>query len=223
MKKNSKGAKESPMDMASLKKEITGIVLMLLALFLIGALLSFHPDDEAGLGALAWHDIFSKAARNVSESIHNPFGLFGARLAAFFIRSFLGYSVIFPLISIFFWGWSLFRDKSLKPAILFSLYTLFISLDIATIFGLTSAPFSDVMAGAVGRMLAEFLSIVIGFTAASVLLGVIAVVLSIYMGRNFFAGGTRLVMAFIKKSSNSLAVFRANRAEKRKKKMNFGS
>jgi S-DNA-T family DNA segregation ATPase FtsK/SpoIIIE len=218
MKKNSKGAKESKLDMKSLKKEITGMVLMLLALFLIGALLSFHPDDEACFGVLSWHDLFSKTARNVAESIHNPFGLFGARLSAFFIRSFLGYSVIFPITSIFFWGWSLFRDKSLKPVILFSFYSLFISLDVATIFGLTSAPFSDVMAGAIGRMLAEFLSIVIGFTAASVLLGVIAVVLTIYMGRELFASGTRIVLDVIKSSNRSLAAFSAKHAENRKKK-----
>jgi S-DNA-T family DNA segregation ATPase FtsK/SpoIIIE len=218
MKKNSKGVKESILDMKSLQKEVAGIVLMLLALFLIGALLSFHPDDEATFGALAWHDIFSKGARDVAESIHNPFGLFGARVSDFFIRSFLGYSVILPITAMFFWGWLLMRAKSLKPAILFSLYSLFISLDVATIFGLTSAPFSDVMAGAVGRMLAEFLSTVIGLTAAAVLLVVIALVLTIYMGRGLFASGMQVVLAFIKSSSRSLAALRAKHAEKDKKK-----
>lgn len=218
MKNNNKAVKGTPLDMKALQKEIGGLVLMLLALFLIAALLSFHPDDEASFGTLAWHDIFSRSARDVAESIHNPFGLFGARISAFFIRSFLGYSVILPLTAIFLWGWLLLRAKSLKPAILFSLYSLAISLDIATMFGLTSAPFSDMMAGAIGRMLAEFLSVVIGFTAALVLLSVIALVLTLYMGQTALAEGMRLVLAAVKSSVRSFAAFRAKRAEKRKKK-----
>ncbi len=218
MKNNSKGSRASILNMKALQKEIGGIVLMLLALFLTGALLCFHPDDQASLGTLAWYDISIKAARGAAESIHNPFGLFGARISDFFIRSFLGYSVLLPVTSIFLWGWLLMRAKSLKPAIIFSLYTLFISLDVATIFGLTSAPFSDFMAGAVGRMVAEFLSIVIGVTASSVLLAVIALVLTIYMGKGFVDAGKAILLPIITRSLKSFAVFRAKLAERRKKK-----
>ena len=221
MKNNSKGSRASILNMKALQKEIGGIVLMLLALFLTGALLCFHPDDQASLGTLAWYDISIKAARGAAESIHNPFGLFGARISDFFIRSFLGYSVLLPVTSIFLWGWLLMRAKSLKPAIIFSLYTLFISLDVATIFGLTSAPFSDFMAGAVGRMVAEFLSIVIGVTASSVLLAVIALVLTIYMGKGFVDAGKAILLPIITRSLKSFAVFRAKLAERRKKRLSL--
>ncbi len=218
MKNSSKGSRASTLNMKALQKEIGGMVLMLLALFLIGALLCFHPDDQASFGALAWYDISIKAARGAAENIHNPFGLFGARISDFFIRSFLGYSVLLPVTSIFLWGWLLMRAKSLKPAILFSLYTLFISLDVATIFGLTSAPFSDFMAGAIGRMVAEFLSIVIGVTASSVLLAVIALVLTIYMGKGFLEAGKVILLPIIKRSIKTFAAFRAKEAERWKKK-----
>ena len=218
IKNNTKGSRASNLNMKALQKEIGGIVLMLLALFLIGALLCFHPDDQGSFGALAWYDISIKAARGAAESIHNPFGLFGARISDFFIRSFLGYSVLLPVTSIFFWGWLLMRAKSLKPAIVFSLYTLFISLDVATIFGLTSAPFSDFMAGAIGRMVAEFLSIVIGVTASSVLLAVIALALTIYMGKGFLEAAKVILLPIIKRGIKSFSVFLEKKAQNHKKR-----
>ncbi len=191
VKKAGKGTFGSARDATALKKEIIGIVLMFGSLYVISAILSFHPDDEATFSALAWNDIFSQAAKDAADTIHNHFGLFGARLSAFFVGSFIGYSVILPISSIFTLGWSLLRANSLKPAILFFLFSVFISTDIATLFGLTSVGFSDVMAGAVGRMLAERLSTVIGLTGALVLLLVIAVALIVYMGRSVIVGALR--------------------------------
>ncbi|NTW56282.1 MAG: DNA translocase FtsK [Chlorobiaceae bacterium] len=165
-------------------KELIGIVLMLLSLFLVCAILGFHPEDEAAFSSLAWHDIFSKSAGEVARDIHNPFGLIGARLSVFFIRSFLGYPFIFTMFSVFYCGWSLLRSNSLKPALFFFLYSAFISVDAALMFGLTSEPFSDAMSGAIGRMLSSLLSRAIGMTGAWVLAGVIALLLTFYMGRN---------------------------------------
>ena len=104
MKKNSKGVKGSFLDMKSLQKEIAGIVLMLLALFLISAILSFHPDDEASLVRLPGR-IFSVRAPEMwlkASIIRSDYSV--QELSAFFIRSFLGYSVIFPITAIFFLG-----------------------------------------------------------------------------------------------------------------------
>jgi S-DNA-T family DNA segregation ATPase FtsK/SpoIIIE len=218
MKKEKKSVRGAALDRATLKKEIIGIAFMLGSLYLISALLSFHPDDEASFASLAWHDIFSKAARDVAESIHNPFGLLGARLSAFFIRSFLGYPVILPVTSMFFWGWSLLRARSLKPALLFFLYSVVISIVVATMFGLTSAPFGDVMAGAIGRMLAALLSTVIGFTGAWVLLGVIALVLTIYMGKGALDYLSRTGLAFLNIFSRPVAAIKAWFDERLKKK-----
>ncbi len=218
MKKDSKGVLGKALDMKALKKELVGIILMLGSLFLISAILSFNSNDEASYGALAWYDIFSNTARDAAESIHNPFGLFGARLSTFFIRAVLGYPVIFPIISIFFWGLSLIRAKSLKPALLFFLYSVLIAIDVAAMFGLTSEPFSDVMAGAIGRMLAALLFTVIGFSGAWILLVVIAVVLTFYMGRGMLGTIIYAAMAIRKSISKLYSDFRARHEEKRKKK-----
>ena len=66
IKNNSKSARVSNLNMKALQKEIIGMGLMLLALFLIGALLCFHPDDQASFGTLAWYDISIKAARGAA-------------------------------------------------------------------------------------------------------------------------------------------------------------
>lgn len=159
------------MNRDKLKKEIAGIVLCIVAFFYIGALLFYHQDDKIVLAALKWYEIFGRNAMEAVSELHNPFGIFGARMAELFIRSFLGYVSIVPGLAFIFWGWSLLRDKSLKPPLLFTLYAVFVSLAVATMFGLTTAPFGDVMSGAVGRMLAAFLSTAIGYTGAWILLG----------------------------------------------------
>lgn len=165
------------------KREIAGIVLMLASLFFIAALLSFHPEDESLLVSLSWNDISSSAAKETARSIGNPFGLLGARLSAFFVRSFFGYPAVLPGIALLVWGWSLFRHRSLKPALLFFLYMLFMAIDIATMSGLTSMPFSDYLAGTIGRMFAAMLSTLIGMTGAWIFLVAAAAVTTFYISR----------------------------------------
>jgi len=183
LKKNTKNSRASAAGNEEQKREIAGIVLMLAALFFIGALLSFHSEDESLLARLVWNDISSSVARDAADSIGNPFGLLGARLSAFFVRSFFGYPAILPGIALLFWGWSLFRRKSLKPALLFFLYMLFMAIDLSAMFGLTSMEFSDYMAGTIGRMLASMLSTLIGYTGAWVLLAAAGIITTFYMSR----------------------------------------
>ena len=83
MKKEKRGARGQTHDRESLKRELSGIGFMLISFFLISFLLSFHPEDEASFATLAWHDIFSKAARDAAETIHNPFGPLGVKLALY--------------------------------------------------------------------------------------------------------------------------------------------
>ena len=171
------------MNKEKLKKELSGIVLGIIAFFYIGALLFYHQGDKTVLAGLKWYEFFGRNAMEAVSMLHNPFGIFGARLAEFFIHSFLGYISIIPGFAFMYWGWSLLRHRSLKPPLLFTLYTVFISLVVASVFGLTTAPFGDVMAGAVGRMLAAFLSTAIGYTGAWILLGILGMAATLFAVR----------------------------------------
>lgn len=193
-------------EAAVLQKEIVGIALMFGALFLISAILSYSPGDEAKLGQLAWNELFSARARDVAESIGNRFGLFGARVSSFFISGFIGYPVVLPLTAMFMLGWSLLRGRSLKPSIIYFLFSSVMSLLLATLFGLTTLSFSDLLSGAAGRMLAAYLSVVIGTTGASVLLVVLAVVFAAYMGRGVLEHVVQSVGLFLERLRPAVAV-----------------
>lgn len=202
----------------SLVSEGGGILLMLVSLFCIAAVFGFNAEDEPYIVTLPWYEIFSRAARAVAVTIHNPFGLFGARVSVFFIRLLLGYPTVIPLFGFFVLGWHLFRLKPVKPALFFLVYALLIALDLATMIGLSTASFADVMSGTTGRMLASFLSTIIGFAGAWALTAVVAVALTFYMGRNFIAGSIATVRALIAKISATVSVYRADRARKRLEK-----
>lgn len=217
-KKNRKKSPAFSVDSEEQKREIAGIVLMLAALFFIGALLSFHSRDEVLVSTLAWNDIAGPAANGVSQLIKNPFGLLGARLSSFFIRSFFGYPAILPGIALLFWGWTLFRRRSLKTALLFFLYMLFMAIDIATMFGLTAMPYSDFFAGAIGRMLAATLSTLIGQMGAWVLLVAAGMVTTFYMGRGVSGLFSDLLLSLGRQLASPLRLMRRWLERRREKR-----
>jgi DNA segregation ATPase FtsK/SpoIIIE, S-DNA-T family len=202
----------------SLVTEAVGIVLMLVALFCIAAVAGFHAEDEPYIVTLPWHDVFSDTAKAVAVTIHNPFGLFGARVSVFFIRVLLGYPTALPLVGILVLGWSLLRMMPFGRALFFLAYTILLALDLSAMFGLSTASFADVMSGATGRMMASFLSTVIGYPGAWALTAVIGVVLTFYMGRNFIRDTISAVRAFFAKVSATVQAIRAERAMKRREK-----
>lgn len=198
--------------------EAAGIALMLAALFCIAAVLGFHAEDEPYIVTLPWYEIFSNAAKAVAGTIHNPFGLFGARVSVFFIRVLLGYPVLLPLVGFLALGWHLFRLKPLGPALFFLVYSLLMALDLSAMIGLSAAPFADVMSGATGRMMASFLSTIIGYPGAWTLTAVIGALLTFYMGRDFIAEAIAAVSAFFAKVSATMRMIRAERSRKRREK-----
>jgi len=198
--------------------EIGGIALMLVALFCIAAVFGFDAADESAIATLPWYELFSKGAQAVAETIRNPFGLFGARVSRFFVRLLLGYSSVLPLFGFFFLGWRLLRRAPIKPALLFLLYSLLIALDFSAMFGLSTASFADVMSGTTGRMMASFLSTVIGYAGAWVLTVVIGAVLTFYMGRKFITETVEGVQSVVAKVSSTLKRRRDEKERKRREK-----
>jgi S-DNA-T family DNA segregation ATPase FtsK/SpoIIIE len=205
----------------SLVTEAGGIALMLAALFCIAAVLGFHAEDEPYIVTLPWYEIFSSAAKAIAGTIHNPFGLLGARVSVFFIRVLLGYPVLLPLTGFLALGWGLFRLKPLGPALFFLVYTLLMALDLSAMIGLSAASFADVMSGATGRMMASFLSTVIGYPGAWALTAVIGVLLTFYMGRDFIGDTIYSIRAFADKVSATVQAFRAEQTRKRREKEEF--
>ncbi|HHE31467.1 MAG TPA: DNA translocase FtsK [Chlorobaculum parvum] len=197
---------------------IVGFVLMLVALFCAASVFGFHAGDESAIASLPWYELFSDNARTAADVIDNPFGLFGARVSVFFIRVLLGYLSVLPLIATIVLGWRLFLRNPLKPALLFLLFTLLMSLDLSAMFGLVTASFADVMSGTTGRMMASFLSTVIGYAGAWALTGVIGAALVYYMGWKFITGVFDRVNAVSSKVSSTVQGRRDEKARKQREK-----
>ncbi|AAM73008.1 FtsK/SpoIIIE family protein [Chlorobaculum tepidum TLS] len=191
---------------------------MLAALFSIAAVFGFHAEDEPYIVTLPWYELFSSAAKAVAGTIHNPFGLFGARVSVFFIRVLLGYPSVMPLFGFLVLGWHLFRAKPLGPGLFFLVYTLLMALDLSAMFGLSMLPLADLMSGATGRMMASFLSTVIGYPGAWALTAIIAAVLTFYMGRDFIVDTIAGVSGFFGKLLATVQAIRAERHRKRREK-----
>jgi DNA segregation ATPase FtsK/SpoIIIE, S-DNA-T family len=199
----------------SLFKEAGGIAMMLLSLYLAGSVLFYHPADEPVISTLPWHEVFSDAAKAVAATMHNPFGLFGARVSVFFIRSLFGYPSVVSLLGLLYAGWRLLRLKPLRPAIMFMIFALLMTIDLATLFGLTTASFSEVMAGATGRMTASFLSTVIGVAGAWALVSVSGMALTFFMGRGPVSRGASSVSLFFGRIASSMHALKAEKELRR--------
>lgn len=85
-------------------KEISFIVLALIALYLGVALASFHPDDPG------WSQAVS------TDVVHNSGGIAGAWLADVLLYLFGYFGYLFPLICVFD-GWRLFESRRLQMPI----------------------------------------------------------------------------------------------------------
>ncbi|NTV02253.1 MAG: DNA translocase FtsK [Chlorobiaceae bacterium] len=199
----------------NLVREAGGILLMLLSLFGVAAVLyyPFYPERfEIYISTLAWYDVFSPAAKAVAAQIRNPFGLFGPRIATFFIHDLFGYPSALPIFSVSVLGWKMLRRRPLGPAGLFMIFTILISFDLSVVFGLTWASFSDHMAGAIGRMVAEFLSRVIGPAGAWALSLTAGAALIFLTGRGAILKAVSSTLAFFGKVSRSMAAYKAEKA-----------
>lgn len=191
MKKKKENGKERVKKPGNgkLKREIGGLALMLLALFLAGSTLTFHPGDQKVLDALPrlpWYDVLGLGVEpEVLDRLGNPFKLLGAKTASFFINTFLGYPSLLLFSAVFYWGLSLVRSISLKPALVYFLYATLLSVDLASLVGLMSFSGKGHFTGQIGQMLASKLDGLIG-VGAWVLLVAIAAVPSFYLWQGAF-------------------------------------
>ncbi len=199
----------------NLVREVSGILLMLLSLFVAAAVLyyPFYPERfEIYTSTLAWYDVLSPAAKAVAAQISNPFGLFGPRISSFFIHDLFGYPSVVPILAVFVLGLRMLRRQPLGPGGLFMVFALLFSFDLSVLFGLTWASFSDNMAGAVGRMVAEFLSRVIGPAGAWALVLTAGAALIFLTARGTISGAVSSTFAFFSKVTRSIAAYKAEKA-----------
>ena len=105
----------------SKKREIIGVLLLLLGLLILLSLLSYHPQD--------WPN------SNSRQMAHNWMGLIGAAIAHYLILYGIGYPILVLPVLILIYGWFFLAGRSTEsltaPSLLFLFYATTISVAIA--------------------------------------------------------------------------------------------
>ncbi len=160
-------------SIAKRRSELWGVFIMLLSVLFLIALFCYHIEDDALIENISLLEFFSSEARLAASQLHNPLGLFGAKLSSFLMHALLGYPTSLLLVISAFWGFSLFRRQDFSKPIYVTVYGVFFSVIVASMFGLTAFGFSEVMSGAIGRLVATALATILGKFGAWCLLTVL--------------------------------------------------
>ncbi len=120
-----------PLVSTQRKKEVLGLILMVLAFLIALAVLSYSPEDDAVARQFSLDALINPG----DNRAQNALGLIGAAIARLLVPLSLGYSVlVFPGL-LFAWGYVFFRNRT--PVYL-PLLTILLSVSafiLATLFG----------------------------------------------------------------------------------------
>jgi len=158
------------------KIEIIGILMIVSALLVVLAIVSYSRSDEtaAGIPFGKFLLLFGGDAevQALADTTSNWLGLFGAMMAHFFIHSTVGFfSLVVPIL-IGVWGWFIFQDKDQRVLAYYTNYILIIVVLSATFVGLlrTISWFPQLpveLSGAIGDysagLLTRFIGVIGGF------------------------------------------------------------
>jgi len=161
----------SPVISTRRKTEVLGLVLMVLALLLSLAFVTYHPADDAVAQAAPLVD----ALLNPSEypPVDNALGLLGAELAQTLVPGFLGYSILFFSVSLMVWGYAVFRHWTLGPLVYPTGLALLSAFIVACLIGWFAHTLQTPLvrwAGAVGMGMAGWMQGVFGQPGSFILL-----------------------------------------------------
>ena len=173
------GSPHSPEDTAfwilpRRKAEIVGLVLMVAALLVSLAFLSYHAGDRALLQQAKVSDVvLAPHEVQANGPAENLLGPLGAYLATAFVPGLLGYAVLLLSGLVMVWGYAIFRHQALRPLFYPSLLTLLAAVLLSTLLGWFEHALASSLttwAGAVGVGIAGWLQNVFGTVGSFILL-----------------------------------------------------
>jgi DNA segregation ATPase FtsK/SpoIIIE, S-DNA-T family len=151
------------------KKEILGLIVMVLAVLTSLALVTFSPSDQTVLQDRSLGSIFQPG----EQRARNALGLIGAYIARALVPSFLGYPVLLLAGLALAWGYVIFRSRKAKYLPLFSVVVIISALITSTLFGWFSLSLERdllVWSGIWGASIADWMQRVFGSTGSLILL-----------------------------------------------------
>lgn len=170
--------------------KILSVGLMIVAFFVLLALVSYTPADEAFLN-IELRDLFGLLKANehiieIAEQTHNWLGLTGAYIANYLYNYTFGYAVIFSPVILFLWALDLFKlqkisEKVLKNTMLYLIFGLLFAGIMGVIGKLEWIEMQPKeWSGIVGYYIASVLYSILGGIGSLVVLGISALVTAYY-------------------------------------------
>ncbi|HHP7238047.1 DNA translocase FtsK 4TM domain-containing protein [Longibacter sp.] len=174
-KKKSK-KKGAPAISTRRKLEVLGLVLMVFALLLTLAFVTYQPEDDAIARAISLGDaIVNPADHQAQFRVRNALGIVGAELARVMVPGFLGYTVISLTGLLLVWGFAIFRHLDPRRLIYptgLTAVSAFVAATLIGWFGHTLETENGLLtwAGAVGVGTAGWMQRIFGVTGSFILL-----------------------------------------------------
>ncbi len=170
------------------KMKIAAVLLVLLAVFILLALLSYTPYDEASaslslqdLGGLLRGD---EAVRARADTTHNWLGLLGAVISSFCYNFTIGYASLMYPVLLMLWAKHLYKEQITRRLILIT--------SLSLVFGILFSAFTGTVqmvdwmpslrpewSGAIGQFISSVFTQLIGATGSFLLLVAATVVVLI--------------------------------------------
>ncbi|WP_105013257.1 DNA translocase FtsK [Salinibacter sp. 10B] len=211
----------SPVIPPRRKWEVLGLVLMVLALLLSLAFLSYAPADDA----VAKSAPLVEALLNPSEypPVQNALGLLGAELARSLVPGFLGYSILIFSLALMVWGYAIFRHWTLQPLLYPTGLALLSAFVIAGFIGWFAHALQVNLvrwAGAVGMGMAGWMQGVFGPPGSFILLLLVVAIMLLLVVDHDIQRSIDRVIDTIRQIENKIqswvAAWRERRARKKR-------
>ncbi len=158
---------------------IVSVLMMVFALLMFLALVSYDPSDEANadihVSDLVKVFTGDPLAQAKADTAHNWLGLAGAVMAEFLIKSTIGYSVFAVPIVLLLWGWTLLRKGPLGGVVTITNYAFAGAVLLSVSFGmlrliLDPGLLGTEWSGVIGDFCATILAQLLGKAGGSVVL-----------------------------------------------------
>jgi S-DNA-T family DNA segregation ATPase FtsK/SpoIIIE len=170
-RKPSRSKKDEPKTLVSnqRKREILGLLTMVVCLLLGLAILTYNPADDLLARRFSLDSLIAPGSRNAS----NALGLTGAALARVLVPGFLGYFVLFLPIVGGMWGYGWLRNRTIDRLRMGTLLMFGGAYLLATLFGWISiSASSDLMSwsGAWGQGTALWMQQILGASGSLIII-----------------------------------------------------
>ncbi len=151
------------------KKEVLGLILIVLALLVTLALLTYAQADDPSARSFS----FERALNPGDDRAQNALGLVGAAVAYALVPNFLGYTTLLLVGLLFGWGYVLFRRKTPLYLPLVTLLVVVGAFFLACLFGWFGQTLDagvELWAGSVGLGVAGWMQRIFGTVGSFIVL-----------------------------------------------------